>query len=613
MEEKIQNSNDSCETLDNSETIENNDSGASQKIVKSEDDSRGTTSLVDVQPTSKESPLDEGLKDNNKENSLSQNEVTPTKKSSVARSAAIMGIATFLSRIAGLVREQTFAYLFGAGKWTDAFNVAFKIPNLLRDLFAEGAMSAAFVPTFNSILQKEGEKKAFKLTNLTFCAILVIVGTITAIGMVLSPRIVQILAPQFIEDPEKFAVTVTMTRIMFPFLLVISWAAISMGMLNSLGEFFIPSVAPVFLNLSMILSGWLICPLAVKFNMPSITGMAIGAMLGGALQFAVQLPSLVKKGWRFFWCLDFKDAGIRKIGKLMIPGTVGLAATQINVAVNTILATSIEGAVSWISYAFRIMQLPIGIFGVAVAQATLPVISRQAASGDKDAMAGTLASSIRLSAFINLWACFACVALAEPVIRIIYQHGRFEVKDTMATTAVLRAYSLGLVFYALIKILGPAFYALDDTKVPVKASIISIVVSIALSLTLINTPLSYIGLPLSSSIAAIVNAGFLFFVLQKRVGGFGKYSLISGLTKILISTAISGVGTYYSYYYSAINLGNFLTGYKQGTFMNSAISMCIGGLAGLLVLYIVSRLLHVEEADKAAELVLNKLRRKKKA
>ena len=238
--------------------------------------------------------------------------------------------------------------------------------------------------------------------------------------MILSPFIVQILAPQFIEDPEKFAVTVTMTRIMFPFLLVISWAAISMGMLNSLGEFFIPSVAPVFLNLSMILSGWLICPLAVKCNMPAITGMAIGAMLGGILQFTVQLPSLIRKGWRFFWCLDFKDHGIRKIGKLMIPGTVGLAATQINVAVNTILATSQgDGAVSWISYAFRIMQLPIGIFGVAVAQATLPVMSRQAASGDKDSMAGTLASSIRLSAFINLWACFACVALAEPVILII--------------------------------------------------------------------------------------------------------------------------------------------------------------------------------------------------
>ena len=568
---------DSCEAQNNKKTEETNEI--------SSNDSRET--------------LDEGKN------------IEQPKKSSVARSAAIMGIATFLSRIAGLIREQTFAYLFGAGKWTDAFNVAFKIPNLLRDLFAEGAMSAAFVPTFNSILQKEGEEKAFRLTNLTFCAILIIVGTLTGLGMILSPYIVQILAPQFIEDPEKFAVTVTMTRIMFPFLLVISWAAISMGMLNSLGEFFIPSVAPVFLNLSMILSGWLICPLAVKCNMPAITGMAIGAMLGGILQFTVQLPSLIRKGWRFFWCLDFKDPGIRKIGKLMIPGTVGLAATQINVAVNTILATSQgDGAVSWISYAFRIMQLPIGIFGVAVAQATLPVISRQAASGDKDSMAGTLASSIRLSAFINLWACFACVALAEPVIRIIYQHGRFGIADTLATTSVLRAYSIGLVFYALIKILGPAFYALEDTKVPVKASIISIVVAIVLSLALIK-PFGYICLPFSSSMAAIVNAGFLFFVLQKRVGGFGKYSLISGLIKILISTAISGAATYYSYIGFVGYMASVLPNYAAGTFVNSAVSMCVGGIAGLIALYVISRLLHVEEADRAAELVLNKIRRRK--
>ena len=536
----------------------------------------------------------------------------PTAKPSVARSAAVMGVATFFSRIAGLVREQTFAYLFGAGKWTDAFNVAFKIPNLLRDLFAEGAMSAAFVPTFNGIMQKSGQEKAFRLTNLTFCAVLVIVGVLTVIGMVLSPYIVQILAPQFVNDPEKFAVTVTMTRIMFPFLLVISWAAISMGMLNSLGEFFIPSVAPVALNLSMILSGWLICPIAVKFGMPSITGMAIGAMLGGLLQFTVQLPSLVKMGWKFFWCLDFKDPGIRKIGRLMIPGTVGLAATQINVAVNTILATSQgDGAVSWISYAFRIMQLPIGIFGVAVAQATLPVISRQAASGDKNAMAETLANSIRLSAFINLWAGSAIVALAEPVIRIIYQHGRFGIEDTIATANVLRAYTIGIVFYALIKILGPAFYALEDTKVPVKASMLSIGVSIILSLSFISH-FGYISLAYSSSIGAMVNAGFLFFILQKRVGGFGRFGLNGAIIKILGATIASGFATYYAYIYAVGYMASFIQALEAGSFINSVASLVVGGLSGLIVLYVVSRLMHIEEVDRTAELVLKKLRGKRK-
>lgn len=540
-----------------------------------------------------------------------ENSDTPKPaKTSVARSAAIMGVATFFSRIAGLVREQTFAYLFGAGRWTDAFNVAFKIPNLLRDLFAEGAMSAAFVPTFNAVLQKEGKEKAFRLTNLTFCAILVIVGALTALGIVISPYIVQIMAPQFVENPEKFAATVTMTRIMFPFMLVISWAAISMGILNSLGEFFIPSVAPVFLNLSMIASGWLICPLVAKLDMPEITGMAIGAMLGGLLQFTVQLPSLVRKGWKFCWNLDFKDPGIRKIGKLMIPGTVGLAATQVNVAVNTILATSYEGAVSWISYAFRIMQLPIGLFGVAVAQATLPVISRQAASGDRESMKETLASSIRLSSFINLWACFAIVALAEPIIRIIYQHGRFGVDDTLATAEVLRIYSLGLVFFALIKILGPAFYALEDTKVPVRASVSSIVVAIILSLSLIK-PFGYKCLAFSSSMAGIVNASILFFTLRKRVGGFGKFSFATGMTKILFATVISGVATYYVYTGTVFYLSMLVPGMGATTFTNAVVSLCAGGLLGLVALYAVSRLIHVEEADKAAELIIKKLHRKK--
>jgi len=304
-----------------------------------------------------------------------------TKKPSIARSAAVMGVATFFSRIAGLVREQTFAYLFGAGIWTDAFNVAFRIPNLLRDLFAEGAMSAAFVPTFNGILEKDGQQKAFRLTNLTFCAILVVVGMLTLVGIIASPLLVSTLAPEFTSNPEKFEVTVTMTRIMFPFLLAVSWAAISMGILNSLGEFFIPAIAPVFLNLSMILAGWLICPFAKEFDMPAITGMAIGAMLGGLLQFAVQLPALFRYGYRFRWQLNFKDPGIQRIIKLIIPGTVGLAATQINIAISTILATSQgEGAVSWLGYAFRVMQLPLGLFGVAVAQATLPVISRQIAA-----------------------------------------------------------------------------------------------------------------------------------------------------------------------------------------------------------------------------------------
>lgn len=522
-----------------------------------------------------------------------------------------MGVATFFSRIAGLVREQTFAYLFGAGVWTDAFNVAFRIPNLLRDLFAEGAMSAAFIPTFNSILEKEGRQKAFKLTNLTFCAIFIVVGVLTLLGIAFSPLIVSTLAPEFVNNPEKFEVTVTMTRIMFPFLLAISWAAIAMGILNSLGEFFIPAIAPVFLNLSMILAGWLICPFAQSYDYPAITGMAIGAMLGGLIQFAVQLPALFKHGYSFRWVLNFQDPGIQRIIKLIIPGTIGLAATQVNIAISTILATSQgDGAVSWLGYAFRVMQLPLGLFGVAVAQATLPVISRQAAANDRDAMSQTLAGSLRLSSFINLYACFAIIALAEPAVRILFQHGRFAPEDTIATALALKAYAIGLLFFSLIKIMGPAFYTLDETKVPVMASISAVVVNIVLNLALIG-PLGYWGLALGTSIGAMFNAGILYYKLQHRLGSFSRFGLTSALLKILAATALAGLAMQQSFIYLAPALEVIISSATIGSLLNSSITMLLALFIGTLVIAVISTLLKIEEAGRAADMLLRRLRRRK--
>lgn len=531
-------------------------------------------------------------------------------KGSIARSAAVMGVATFFSRIAGLLREQTFAYLFGAGLWTDAFNVAFRIPNLLRDLFAEGAMSAAFVPTFNGVLQKEGKQKAFKLTNLTFSAILVVVGILTVIGIAITPMIVSAIAPEFVMNPEKFEITVTMTRIMFPFLLAISGAAISMGILNSMGEFFIPAIAPAFLNVSMILAGWLICPLAVDFDMPAITGMAIGAMIGGLIQFAVQIPSLWRHGFKFKWQLNFSDPGIRRIIKLIIPGTIGLAATQINVAIITILATSQgDGAVSWLSYAFRIMQLPLGLFGVALAQATLPVISRQAAENRHDEMAETLSHSIRLTTFINLFACFAIMALAEPVVRILFQHGRFLPSDTIATAMALRAYSVGLLFFCLVKIMGPAFYALDDTKIPVIASATSVGVNIVLNLALIKS-CGYWGLALSTGIAAIFNAAILYIMLGKKLGGFSKYGLGKGIIKISFATGLAGISIYFAHDYMINQMAGMWPN-QVGSFIHAVVATTLSLISGTIFLFILSGLLKLEEASQARDLIARKIFRKK--
>ncbi|HNV72831.1 MAG TPA: murein biosynthesis integral membrane protein MurJ, partial [Candidatus Ozemobacteraceae bacterium] len=346
--------------------------------------------------------------------------------------------------------------------------------------------------------------------------------------------------------PEKYDTTVTMTRIMFPFLLEVSWAAVVMGMLNSFGSFFVPAIAPVFLNLAMIAAGFVLCPLAVWYGWPAIVGMAIGAMLGGFLQFLVQIPALWKMGFRPGWSWNLSDPGLQRIFALMIPGTIGMAATQINVVVSTWLATSQgTGAVSWLNYAFRLMQLPLGLFGVAIAQATLPVVSRQAADGKLAEMKQTLADSLRLTVFINLSASLALVACAEPIIRLLFEHGRFTPDDTLATAAALRAYAVGLLFFSVIKVMGPSFYALGDTRAPVRASLSSVVANVILNLALIG-PLGYWGLALGGSLASGLNAGMLFWSIRRHLGGWSETGLFGAMGKTLICSTISSFVMYYS-------------------------------------------------------------------
>ena len=534
-------------------------------------------------------------------------------RESVTLSAAIMSIATFLSRVAGLIREQTFAYLFGAGVWTDAFNVAFRIPNLLRDLFAEGAMSAAFVPTFNSVLTKDGREPAFKLANITLSVLTVILGAVSVIGIFFSPWLVSLLAPEFSSVSGKHEVTVLMTRIMFPFLLAISLAAITMGVLNSLGKFFAPAVAPVFLNLSMIVAGFTLCPIFKETGNPAIIGMAIGAMLGGILQFAFQLIPLWRAGFRLAWMPRFGDPGMRRIVRLIIPGTIGLAATQINVAISTVLATSQgDGPVSWLNYAFRLMQLPLGLFGVAIAQATLPAFSRAAAQQDKESMAETLGSSIRLTAFINVTASLALLVLAEPMIRIIFQHGRFTAADTTATAYALQAYSIGLFSFSLIKVLGPAFYALNETRIPVFASMVSVAVNIVLNLALIG-PFGYWGLALGSSIAAGVNALILYFYLSRRVERLRAQGIGGSLIKTLLAGGLAAGGAWgiHSFLISmwtipagdSISAGSGLW-HSIGAFLFSS-------AGGVVLLVMAGRVLGIQELDRTFSMIKARLQRRR--
>ncbi|HKG22268.1 MAG TPA: murein biosynthesis integral membrane protein MurJ, partial [Blastocatellia bacterium] len=368
---------------------------------------------------------------------------------SVARSAGIISLAVMASRVLGLFREMVFAYFFGASKSfaNDAYVIAFRIPNLLRDLFAEGALSSAFVPVFSEYLVKKDEKEAFRLSNLVMTSLILVLGALVVLGIIFAPQIVMIFAHGFGDDPEKFALTVKLTRIMMPFILLVALAAQAMGILNARGRFAIPALSSSFFNVGSILGGIFFASLLTNpdFSDPAraiidnpvegIIGMAYGVLIGGFLQYAIQWPSLRRAGFRFRPILSFSDPGARRIFKLMGPAVIGAAAVQVNVLINSNFASTIpgDGPVSWLNYAFRLMQFPIGVFGVAIATATLPSISRNAALEQLDEFRHTLARSVRLAFLLTIPSAVGLAVLGKPIIALIYQRGDFRPIDTSHT------------------------------------------------------------------------------------------------------------------------------------------------------------------------------------
>jgi putative peptidoglycan lipid II flippase len=455
------------------------------------------------------------------------------QKEHIVRSTTVVSSATFVSRIFGLVREQTFAYLFGAGLAMDAFVAAFRIPNLLRDLFAEGALSAAFVPVFTDTLTNKGKDEAFRLGNLVVNALNIILITIVIAGILLAPVIVDLYVPGFSRVPGKAELTTQMTRIMFPFLLLISMAAVAMGMLNSLRHFGVPAFAPVLFNVGMIAAGFALCP----FFKPKIVGMAWGVLLGGLGQWLVQMPKLRREGYRFQFIFSFRDPGVRRIMALMAPAVVGLASTQVNVFVNTLLASLLpQGSVSYLNYSFRLMNLPLGIFGVAVATVTLPVVATYAAQKDISNVCATAASSLKLVLFLTLPSIFFLSVAAQPIIAALYQHGRFGYQDTLLTAQALVFYSLGLFAYSSVRVLAPVFYCLGRARIPVLISVAAVVVNIGLNLALMK-PMGFKGLALATSLAALTNMGLLIYVLEKKVGPLRLGDLARYFIKVLAAAA----------------------------------------------------------------------------
>jgi putative peptidoglycan lipid II flippase len=455
----------------------------------------------------------------------------------LARGARRVSALTMLSRLLGLVREQVFAITLGAGAYSDAFLAAFRIPNLLRDLFAEGALSTAFVPTYVKTLRNESRAAAIALANRVMTTLAFYLGALALVAMAFPEPIVRLIATGF--SPAKAELTATLVRIMMPFLPVISLAVVAMGALNAEEKYTSPALASSMFNVVAIIGGitvWLIAPSPVA----AVVTWASLTVVGGVAQLAVQVPSLWRTGFRprMLPDLRLRDPGTRRIAALMAPATLGVAAVQVNVVVNSSFASMIsDGALSWLSYAFRLMQLPIGVFGVAVATTALTHLSRDAAAQDWDALRGTLRRGLRMVLFLTVPSTVGLALLGVPIIRLIFEHGRFSPDATIETARALSGYAVGLVAYAAIKVIAPAFYTLGRVRVPVIASVTAVVANLLWNIATFRR-FGHVGLALGTSLAALVNFGVLAFAFQRQIGGLLTRELLLPLARITGASAV---------------------------------------------------------------------------
>ncbi|MFA6414116.1 MAG: murein biosynthesis integral membrane protein MurJ [Syntrophales bacterium] len=452
----------------------------------------------------------------------------------VAKAAGVVGLATMLSRIFGFIRDMVVAGIFGAGLVTDAFFVAFRIPNLLRRLLAEGSLTVSFVPVFTEYLKQRSREEALELANVVFTALSVVLVIVSIAGVLFSPFIVAIIAPGFVKSPDQYELTVLLTRFMFPYIFFISLVALCMGILNSLRHFAAPALSPVILNISMILATLLLKDL---FGEP-IYALAVGVMIGGVLQLAMQWPFLIKMGVRLKPDFQFRHPGLKRIGLLMMPAAFGAAIYQINVFIGTILASLLpKGSVSYLYYADRIVELPLGVFAIAVGTAALPSFSDQVARGEFEDFKKTISFSLRLILFITVPATVALVALRIPILSVLFQRGAFDAASTIQTADALLYYTLGLWAFSLIRIIVSAFYSLQDTKAPMKAAIVALIVNVACSVILMS-PMKHGGLALATSIASAVNVIMLGIILKKRIGSYLNREFYRSLGKITAASLV---------------------------------------------------------------------------
>jgi putative peptidoglycan lipid II flippase len=523
------------------------------------------------------------------------------------KAAGIIGLAVMCSRVLGLAREQICAALFGGGGAMDAFTAAFRIPNLLRDLFAEGALSTAFVTTFSKTIARSGDAAAWELANKVATLTLVVLGSICVAGMIFSPQLVGLLAPGF--NPAKAALTADLTRIMFPFIIMVSMAALVMGMLNAKSVFGMPAMASSFFNIGSIFGGvslgWLLDP---DFGPHALIGLAIGTLIGGTLQFAVQLPSLRRLGYRYSPDLRWRDPGVGAILALMGPSVIAASTTQLNVLANSIFASTLgDGAIFWLAIAFRLMQLPLGLFGVALGTVTLPLLSRLVVAGHMVGFRVELARAMRLMFLLTIPSTIGLMMLAEPIMSVVYQHGRFTAGDAAAAGGALRFYAIGLAGYAALKVLVNAFYALDRRKTPMFVSFFAVALNLLFNwIFTFQLHWGHLGLAFSTGCVATCNFLVLYGLMYRQLGGLDVRLMLVLLAKTLAAGAALACVCLASTHW-------LLADWPTQAFVPKAVALCVTIVAGGAVFAVCAVALRIEELNELIVMFKRRVRRGRRA
>jgi putative peptidoglycan lipid II flippase len=458
---------------------------------------------------------------------------------SLVRAAGLISGLTLVSRVLGLAREQFFAALLGAGMHADAYQIAFRIPNLLRDLFAEGALSAAFVPTYAKVLAEGGHEAGHRLARRLLTLLVVGLGVLVLLGMLFASQIVALLAPGYEDVPGKTDLTILLTRVMLPFLPLVSAAAVVMGMLNAQEKYGAPAFAPAMFNVITIAWGVLLWRLGLGPR-AVVIGWSIGVLLGGLAQLLIQLPKIRAEGFRFRPEWRPLDPGIRRVASLMAPATVGLAAVQFNIFISTRFASQEPGAVSWLMFAFRILYLPIGIFGVALGTIAATGLAKSAALGDLAALRATLRRALRMLLFLTIPATVGLWVLGVPVVRLLFERGRFGPHDTLNTATALGYYAIGLVAYTGVKVLAPAFYALGAPRVPLVGSAAAVGTNLCVILAA-HPFLGFRAVALGIGLGSLVNMALLVVFFERRVGGLRRHGIGSAGLRMGVAAALMGL------------------------------------------------------------------------